>query len=230
MLSLQRITILFLLLISTSVTWSQPYDWSPKAKPYTWAFGVSWNFVEDDGREFCQPFDVKQSWNGLAYPTRLTVERRFKYGLSAEFAGAYNFYKTGKLINSSTDKSGMFLSFDLNCKYGFYKMINIPWLDPYASLGFGVTQRNALDEKFSLTGNVAFGSNFWIYKGFGINIQTSGKIGVISEFLGSSDYFQHSIGIVYKLSPKSGGDNNFDKKRYKWTGKKERYKPSRKAG
>lgn len=230
MLSLQRITLLFALFILSSGAWAQPYDWSPKSKPYTWAFGVSWNFVEDDGREFCQPFDVKQSWNGLYYPSRLTLERRFKYGLSAEFAGAYNNYKLGKLVNDSINKSGMFLSFDLNCKYHFQDILNTYWFDPYASLGVGLTQRATQDPSYTFTGNIAFGANFWIYRGFGLNVQTSGKIGLTGDFMGSSDYFQHSVGIVYKLSGKGRPNNSFSKKQYKWTGKKQRYKPSRKVG
>jgi len=192
-------------------------------------FGVGWNFVEDDGRGFCQPFDVKQSWNSLPYPTRLTVDKYLKRGLSVEFAGAYTTYKLGKLINDSTNRSGMFLSFDFNCKYSFYHLVNVPWLDPYASLGLGMTQRTALPEAYTFTGNVAFGVNFWVYRGLGINLQTSGKIGLTSDFLGSSDYFQHSIGLVYKIQPRKG-NNNFNKRQYKWTNKKMRYKSSRKSG
>lgn len=230
--SLSRTIVLFITtFLLTTASWSQPLSWYGKPKPYAWAFGIGWNFVEDDGRGFCQPFDVNQSWNGLPYPTRLTVDKYLKHGLSVEFAGAYNNYKLGKLINDSINRSGMFLSFDINCKYSFYNMIDIPWLDPYASLGLGLTQRNALDQRYTFTGNVAFGVNFWLYKGFGINLQTSGKIGLTGDFMGPSNYFQHSIGLVYKLQPGSNSnDHSFNKRQYKWTNKKMKYKSSRKNG
>lgn len=190
---------------------------------------MGWNFVEDDGREFCQPFDVAQSWNGLPYPTRLTVDRYLKYGLSVEFAGAYNNYTAGKLINDSTGYSGMFLSFDLNCKYSFYNMMPGTWLDPYASLGVGMTQRSAFEDPYTATGNVAFGVNMFVWKGLGINLQTSGKIALTGEFLGSGNYFQHSVGLVYKITPQ-GRNNDFNKRQYKWINKKTKYKSGRKGG
>lgn len=229
--SLSRLLTIFVFLLAFGTEgWSQPLDWMGPPKPYNWAFGLGWNFVEDDGRGFCQPFDVNQSWNGLPYPTRLTVDKYLKYGLSAEFAGAYNNYKLGKLINDTTNREGMFLSFDLNCKYSFYNMMGGTVLDPYASLGFGLTQRNAMADRYCLTGNVAFGINFWLWKGLGINLQTSGKIAVTGEFFGPGNYAQHSVGLVYKIQGGNGRNNNFNKKHYKWTTKRQKYKAGKKGG
>lgn len=191
--------------------------------------GISWSAVEDDGRGVCQLFDVKQSWNATSFPSRIFIDRYFKYGLSAEFAGAYTEYTAGKLINDSTDYEGLFLSFDGNCKYSFYNLLGIPWLDPYTSLGIGLTQRNAFDKPYTFTANVSLGANFWVYKGLGIQLQTSGKIGITSPFFKDGDYFQHSIGLVYKFQP-AKGNSGFNHKQYKWTHKKTKFKSSRKSG
>jgi len=224
-----NIKLLLISLVVCTVSWSQPYHWYGQPKPYKWMFGLGWNFVEDDGREMCQPFDVAQSWNGLSYPTRLTVDRYLKYGLSVEFAGAYTNYTSGKLINDSTGYSGMFLSFDLNCKYSFYNLIPPRWLDPYASLGVGMTQRSAFENPYAATGNIALGVNLFVWKGLGINLQTSGKVALTGEFFGSGNYLQHSIGLVYKINPE-GRNNSFNKRQYKWINKKEKYKSGRKGG
>ncbi len=192
-------------------------------------FGIGWNAVDDDGRDFCQPFDAKQSWSARPFPTRIVVDKYLKYGMSIEFAGAYNEYKIGKLINDTTNFEGFFLSFDFNAKYSFFNLLSVKWLDPYASLGLGLTQRTAFENPYSFTANVNFGANFWVYKGLGIQLQTSGKIGLTSDILGNSDYFQHTIGIVYKTKS-SRGRNTFNKRRYGWIQKKQRYKSGRRNG
>lgn len=226
---MKAIIVLILLTFSSASLWAQPLAWMGKPKPYKWLVGVSWNAVEDDGRGFCQMFDVTQSWNMPAYPTRLVVDRYFKHGLSAEFSGAYNRYLAGKLINDSTNRSGMFLSFDLNAKYSFYDLQQTTWLDPYVSLGVGITQRTAIPQVLCPTANIGAGVNIWIYKGLGIQLQTSAKFGLAGKLFAENDYFQHSAGIVYKFK----GDrksNEFNKKHYKWTDKKQRYKSGRKKG
>lgn len=226
---LHRILLLFCLIFQLSVSYGQPLGYGPKPKPYIWMVGVSWDAVVDHGRDFCQPFDVNQSWNYEVFPTRIMLDRYLKNGLSVEFSGAYANYRAGKLINGETNRSGMFLSFDLNCKYSFFNLIRPNWLDPYTSLGVGFTQRTAMEVPFALTGNIAFGVNFYIYKGLGIQLQTSGKFGITGYNDGTS-YFQHTAGLVYKFTPKKRQSNEFSKKRYKWTKDKEKYKEPRRKG
>lgn len=226
--TLSRLVLVFGFLLCISFKMSaQPYDWYGEEKPYKWAVGLGWNFVEDDGRGFCQPFDVKQSWNSLPYPTRLTIDRYFKSGLSAEFAGAYTQYKMGKLIQDSVNYEGMFLSFDLNCRYSFYNLITSTVLDPYASLGFGLTQRSMLDKPLAFTGNAAIGCNFWVWKGLGINTQISYKYAVTMS--NNPDYMQYSVGLIYKFKGKEEG-NNFGQRKYKWIDRKMKYKGGKKGG
>lgn len=217
----------FLFFLTSLIGFSQPLSWMGKPKPYKWMIGASWFAVEDDGRGFCQPFDIQQSWNSKSYPTRFFVDRYFKHGLSAEFAVGYTTYSNGKLINDSLNYQGFFLSVDANCKYSFYTLFNQKWLDPYTSLGIGMTQRSAFSNAYTATVNVGIGANFWIYKGFGIQAQTNGKIGLASPFLHNSDYISYSLGIVYRFQ-ESKPRNTFSQKHYKWTTKKTHYKDPKK--
>ena len=220
-----------LLLFAGFPSFAQPLSWMGETKPYKWMFGIGWNAVDDDGRPFCQPFDVNQSWNYQYYPTRLTVDRYLKRGLSVEFAGAYNNYTAGKLVNNSTNLNGLFLSFDLNCKYSFYNLLRTDWLDPYASLGVGGTYRDAYPTTFQPTLNAALGVNFFFYRGFGLQLQTSGKFGINADFYTTTaNYLQHSVGFVYKMTPSTQQKGQGDKKRYGWTKKKYKYKAGKKNG
>lgn len=228
--SLQRILVFAIALLSVSSLAAQPLHWMGQRKPYKWQFGIGWNAVDDDGRGFCQAFDVQQSWNIPVFPSRFMVDRYLKYGLSVEFAGAYNEYTENKLINGMTGQSGLFLSGDLNCKFSFYQLLQIQWLDPYASLGIGGTHRDAYDQTFVGTLNASVGVNFWVYRNWGIQLQSSGKLGVGNELLtGNTNYIQHTAGIVYKLQERSWHTSPH-KKRYKWTKSKPRYRGGRRSG
>lgn len=192
--------------------------------------GVSWTAVEDDGRGMCQPFDVAQSWNYEYFPTRIFVDKYFKYGLSAEFSGAYVNYRAGKLINGSTTSSGVFFAMDLNCKYSFYPLITPNWLDPYTSLGIGLTQRTTMPEVSTITGNFGLGVNMFFFRGLGFQLQTSAKFTFTGGIPGGRNYLQHNLGLVYKFDSGNRGSDNFDKKRYKWTNKKVKYKGNKRGG
>lgn len=192
--------------------------------------GVSWTAVEDDGRGLCQPFDVAQSWNYEYFPTRIMVDKYFKYGLSAEFSGAFVTYRPAKLINDTIGRSGVFLALDLNCKYSFYPLITPRWVDPYVSLGIGMTQRTPMAGVSALTGNIGLGVNLFFFRGLGFQIQTSGKFAFTGGTLAGGSYMQHNVGLVYKFNSGARGRENFSKKRYKWTNKKQKYKGNKRGG
>lgn len=225
---LQAVLLLSLLFVTHTVD-AQPYVLGNR-KPYSWMIGVSWTGVEDDGRGLCQPFDVAQSWNYEYFPTRIFVDKYFKYGLSAEFSGAFVNYRAGKLINDSINRSGVFLALDLNCKYSFYPLITPRWLDPYVSLGIGMTQRTSMPGITSLTGNVGVGVNLFFYRGLGFQLQTSGKLALTGGALSGGNYVQHQAGFVYKFDSGARGRESFTKKRYKWTGKKQKFKGNKRGG
>lgn len=225
---LTHIIALLLCLFTSAELYAQPAVLLQK-KPYTWMVGISWTAVEDDGRGFCQTFDVAQSWNYEYYPSRLVIDRYFKYGLSAELSLAYVNYRSGKLINGAENRRGVFFATDLNCKYSFYPLISQGWLDPFVSLGVGLTQRTAMPNQTTLTGNFGVGVNLRIYRGLGFQLQTSGKFAFTGGFF-DDNYFQHQAGFIYKFNSSSPHRENFNRKRYKWTNKKVRYKGNKRGG
>jgi hypothetical protein len=202
---------------------AQPYSWMGKPSPYRWFIGVGWTAIDDDGRDLCQPFDVEQSWNYLYYPTRIVFDKYLKKGMSLDFSGAYMQYSSSKLVNDTIGVSGMFISADANFKYSFNRFFR-PWFNPYVSGGIGGTHREAYRTAFVPTVQAALGVNFWIGK-FGIQLQTSGKVGVVSDFFaGDADYMQHNLSLIYKFTDRQGSSFN-SKPRYKHIHKvKSKYK------
>lgn len=225
----QRLAFLCCFLLTGTTLFAQPLWWMGQKKPYKWQFGLGWNAVDDDGRAFCQPFDVKQSWNLPVFPSRIMVDRYLKKGFSIEFAGAYNNYLDTKLINDTVGLSGVFISTDLNAKLSFYQLIGLPWLDPYVSLGIGATDRQSMYPKtFLPNANASLGVNFWVWRNWGIQLQTSAKFGITSGFPNDeSDYLQHTAGIMYRVVDRNHFHSSPHKKRYKWT-KSTKYKGGRK--
>ena len=185
---------------------------------YHWMFGVGWNFVDDDGYDFSNFFDVKNSWHSVAFPSRFTADKYFYNGWSFEGALAFNSYDETKLVNRTIGNSGMFLSTDINMKYSFLRLFGPSELiDPYFSFGLGATYRQAIEGGlFNTNFNVSGGLNIWITSALGIQVQTSGKIALTSDIITTNkDYMQHSIGLVFKISEPSITKNRFNKSRYK---------------
>lgn len=224
----KKTAVLFLLICciwGANQAWGQPYSWYKKPKPYTWMFGAGYSAIDDDGRGFCQPFDVNQSWNYLVFPSKLTVNRYWNAGFSADFEGTYNTYSAGKLINDSVGYSGTFLAFDLNLDYSFAQFLRPQWFEPFVEFGIGMTQRTAFSAPYCMTANANLGMNFWMYKGIGIQLQTSGKFAVIPfDLAGPNAYTQHSVSILYRIEPRQRGYSSSRKKKYKWTKARPKFK------
>jgi len=207
---------------------TQPYKTIKKYTPYDWMVGISWSVVEDDGRPFTGMFDVGSSWNYLLYPTRISVDRYLQYGWSLEGIATYNRYYSGKLINGQTDISSFFISGDINAKYSFSNLYvpKLKWFDPFVVMGLGYTFRNNANSSAHVpTVNLGAGMNFWIYGGFGIQLHTNAKFGVFPKvWKTSTNYLQHSAGIVYRWNKGGRSKGPSDKKRHKWTRDKQRHK------
>lgn len=92
------------------------------------------------------------------------------------------------------------------------------WLDPYLKLGAGYHQFDYQDRKLRISGSKIYklnkknfflldgglGMNFWIVSNFGVNVQSNYNQVLVSQ---SKDYFnfwEHSIGVVYRF----GGEYN----------------------
>ncbi len=190
------------------------------AKPY-WMIGIGGNVVDDDGSPFKYLFNAMPRWNVRPYPTRLTVERSLNNSFSIEGAFNFNTYKGFKIINNEVGKAGIFLSLDMNFKNSINKMLGKDGrFDPYFVYGAGATFRSVRSLPIGGNINVGLGSNFWITRAFGINIQSVAKFGMSPTrfYKTSQNYLQHSLSFVIKLQ--KGGKNPFIRPRYKWVHRK----------
>lgn len=192
--------------------------------------GVHWTAIDDNGDKFGRIFDVQNSWNLLPYPSQITVDRYLKYGWSAEFSSSYMQYKSGKIINDSTNVSATFLNASLSGKFSFYNMYapKARWIDPYVTLGIGYTYRSAGSDAHVPTVNAGGGVNFWIVNGFGIRLNATSNFAVYPTIWNTNaNYLQYSAGLVARFGSESKNNSDFSRRKNKWTSKKKRYKPSK---
>lgn len=200
--------------------------------------GIAW--VATDG------YNIRNNITVLPYPTQVSLDRYFKYNLSAELGVAYadynqvfthNFtsvtstYDTTTMtttydtttVTSRTVTSGTLIAADLMCRYSFYR--SMPnWFDPYVGLGVGVTYRMGAGASFSPTVNASAGMIFWM-KNVGIRLQAMGKAEMSAGILTSpNNYLAYSAGIQYKFPVKEKSKNNFSKSKHGWAHKKAKYK------
>lgn len=223
--------ILFSVLFTVNTSFAQPHKTIKKIKPYKWMVGLSWSIIDDDGRGLEHHFNFAETWNLQPYPTSIMLNRYFDFGLSAEVNISGMIYSNAKVINGSTGSGGLFLSADLNCKYNFqyFYFPKAKWLDPFVSLGVGYTMRNNINTlPHVLTMNVGGGVNFWLYKGFGITLNTNLKWGVApTPFFSNGNYIQHNAGIVYRFSGGAKNNSSFSKKKYPWTHQNKKFKQNK---
>ena len=115
---------------------------------------------------------------------------------------------------------------DFNGKYSLYKLLKNGVIDPYAISGLGVSLRNNNDttvRTFSPTFNFGVGINFWITKQIGLQLRSVAKIG-LTDFLKSSDYMQHSVGVALRFEKLEKADNSFSKSKYKVSKRRKKIK------
>ena len=229
---MKQVLSILVLVVFVQTASAQPYRTIGVHKPYKWMFGVSWAAIDDNGSKFTKLFDVKNSWNLLPYPSSLTVDRYFKYGWSMEFGATYSKYKLGKLINDSTNFQGTFFNFDASAKYSFSQLYapRAQWLDPFLTAGIGYTYRQEGAATHAPTVNLGGGVNFWLYKGIGIRLQSSAKLGVYPGFWDTPEnYLQHTAGLVFKVGAgKNNRNKDFQRQKNQWIHKGgKRYKPKK---
>jgi len=165
-------------------------------KQTNWTFGLGNHIVVDGGKETSFPFDTK-AWNYLPYPTRITVEGYLKSGWSMQTEVSYNQYKAGNIVDKVTiNKPATFVGTDFNMRFAFSHWYKEGWFDPYVALGVGYTYRSGAINIHTGTNNVGIGTNFWIYKGFGLNLHGMGKF--VMKGGAKSNYTHYSVGLVYK--------------------------------
>ncbi len=192
--------LLFVLAFSLNFSYGQG-EFMRKIKNTTWTFGLSDHIVVDGGKETSFPFNTK-AWNIVPFPSRITVDGYFQKGWSFQTELAYTKYKVGNIMdNIPITKAGTYFGVDFNAKFAFSHWAKKEgWFDPYATVGYGFTYRSLAINKATGNNNLGLGSNFWIYKGFGINLQAMGKF--VMKGGQKSNYTQYSFAIIYKLLAK----------------------------
>jgi hypothetical protein len=183
-----------------------------KWKEGAWSVGLGWSIVEDEGRPFKGIADVK-NWNFPGFPGQLNCEKYFDKGFSFALNATYNQYKPGKLINNEIiSTSSTFLALDLNVQYDFTHSydINQKWFrlkykvfDMYGATGFGYTYRSLHSGPGVGTYNIGIGMHAWIYEGFGINLNSMAKFGLVAPIIHTNtNYLMYSVGIIYRIKVK----------------------------
>ncbi len=105
----------------------------------SWMFGVGWNFIDDSGDAFNDVTTIKDQWNGVAFPSRLSLGRYWKSGLGLEVIGTYNNYKEGNTIDGITITEDIpYWGIDTRLSYDLNKLVGqTGFFDPYVGVGLG---------------------------------------------------------------------------------------------
>jgi len=219
-------SLFFLLLVMPLVAIGQGYKTRNNANPYKYMFGMGWSIWDNDGNPGAVgAFDQMQA---EVFPSRLFADYYFYKGWSGEAALSFVRYKGKRYVNEQLNVKGSMFAFDANLKYSFYGLLGKGLIDPYIIAGLGASIQNSNDTmapSFYPTLNLGAGINFWINNAIGIQLQSTGKIGLTSDFFGSADYLQHSIGVVVRLESISrGGEGEFKKEKLKLDMKKRKIK------
>ncbi|MBL7909530.1 MAG: hypothetical protein JNJ41_00580 [Bacteroidia bacterium] len=200
--ALKSISLSLLTLASVSTTSAQSI--AQRIKNTTLVFGLSEHIIIDNGKEYQFKFDTK-NWQLTPYPSRITAEAYLKKGWSLQTELAYTGYKANTVVDNNLQlKSSTFFSADFNIRYHFETLfLHQSFFDPFLTAGYGLTYRSAVHVTQNTTGtnNLGLGMNFWIYKGFGLSLQSVGKFALKGG--SKSNYLHHSVGVVYKLKPLS---------------------------
>ena len=110
----------------------------------SWMVGAGWNFIDDSGDAFNDFTTIRDQWNGVAFPSRISIGRYFKSGIGLEAIASYNRYKKGNIIDNTINPEFKdYYSIDSRISYDLNKVIGeTAWWDPYVGLGIGYADAN----------------------------------------------------------------------------------------
>ncbi len=198
--NIYRIILVVLLVASFNVNSAQELVLTDKDHivESAWMVGLGYNFVDDSDGQLKGLFNVKDNWNALPYPSRLSIGRYFKNGLGIEAIGSYNKYKVGKVVSGAVNTTEMdYYSVDARVSYDLNKIIGeTGFFDPYVGVGMGYTRANNQDRG---TYNAVVGFRTWFSDQFGLDFSSSGKVGI-----NVGNHLQHHAGVVYRFGIEKG--------------------------
>lgn len=159
-------------------------------------FGVGFNFVDDSGDAFKDVTTVKDQWNYVPFPSRLSIGKYFGNGIGLEAIATYNKYKEGNIIDgviNPEDKD--YFGFDARVSYDLNKLVGqTGWFDPYLGVGAGYTDANDVARG---TYNAVVGFRTWFSDRWGLDFSSSGKWSFGNE---ASNHIQHAVGVLYQFN------------------------------
>jgi len=166
----------------------------------SWMFGVGYNFIDDSGDAFNDFTTIKDQWNAVAFPSRISIGRYFKNGLGIEAIGTYNKYNKGNTIDGITIPEDIdYYGLDTRLSYDLNKLIGeTVWFDPYVGVGVGYADAN---NKPRGTYNAVIGFRTWFSDRWGLDLSSSGKWSFGNE---ASNHIQHAVGVVYQFGIEKG--------------------------
>ncbi len=162
----------------------------------SWVLGVGINIVDDTATPFGREFlSMKETWNMVPYPSRISIGRFTKSGIGLEAIGTYNKYKVGKIIDGSINTAPReYYAIDGKISYDVNKLVGeTAWFDPYVHVGAGYSSIGGVGRS---TFNAGFGFNTWFNDKWGLNFNTMGKWGIPK---GATKQLQHAAGVVYRF-------------------------------
>ncbi|WP_100615323.1 OmpA family protein [Confluentibacter citreus] len=190
--------LLVILVANVFITYAQTPELTKKDSTIvsSWIAGIGFNAVDDSGDQFNRLFDIKDSWNAVPYPSRLSIGRYFKNGLGIEAIASYNKYKKDKIIDGlpiANDQD--YFSIDSRLSYDLNKIIGeTGWFDPYVGVGIGYANVNDISRG---TYNGVLGFRTWFSDRIGLDVNSSGKWAMNSN---ATNHLQHAVGVVYRFN------------------------------
>ena len=166
----------------------------------SWMFGVGYNFIDDSGDAFNDFTTIKDQWNAVAFPSRISIGRYFKSGIGLEAIGTYNNYKKGNIIDGIVNPEDIsYYGLDTRISYDLNKLIGeTAWFDPFIGVGLGYADANNMPRG---TYNAVIGFRTWFSDRWALDLSSSGKWSFGSE---ASNHIQHAASVVYQFGIEKG--------------------------
>jgi len=166
----------------------------------SWMFGVGYNFIDDSGDAFNDFTTIKDQWNAVAFPSRISIGRYFKSGLGLEAIGTYNNYKKGNIIDGIINPEDIsYYGLDTRISYDLNKLIGeTAWFDPFIGVGLGYADANNTPRG---TYNAVIGFRTWFSDRWSLDLSSSGKWSFGNE---ASNHIQHAASVVYQFGIEKG--------------------------
>ncbi len=161
-----------------------------------WLVGLGLNAVDDSNGGIGNFFKVKESWNSVPYPSRISIGQYYDNGLGIEAIISINTYKVGKIINDTinTEESSYF-GMDGRVSYDLNKLLKKNgWFNPYIGVGGGITSADNFPRG---TYNASLGIRTWFTNNLALDINTTVKWPIQGYDVNS--HLQHAASLVYKF-------------------------------